>query len=236
MDLIQKNFYALVLFISSFPVSAATFLDLGAGLASGDFDTGVDTTSSHLTAKYGYFGTRYFFNAAIPYLNVDTDGLDQQSGLGDTVLEAGYIYRGNDNDFKLFPSVSIKLPTANEDDGLGTGESDLGIFLDGQKSCGPIVCTAGVGYIFIGDPAGIDFNNILQLNAGVYKPFRKSGLSAYLQYDSAMVDGRSDPVKFGAEWFYLMSLDTTFYVNGLVGLTDVAPDYGFHTGIVTWFW
>jgi hypothetical protein len=237
MHLPQKIVWILVLHLASTsPLIAATYLDLGAGVVNGDFDTGVNSTTSQLTAKYGYFGSRYFLSASMSYLNANTDGLDRQSGLGDTILEAGYIYRAKDNDFKLFPSVSIKLPTANEDDGLGTGESDLGVFLDGQKNCGPIVCTAGVGYIFIGEPAGMDLNNILQLTAGVYKGFQKAGLSTYVQYNSAMIDGRTDPVKFGAEWFYLMNLNTTFYVNGVVGLTDTAPDYGFHTGVVKWFW
>jgi hypothetical protein len=215
--------------------SARSYLDVGVGRVSGDFDTGITSTLDLIRVEYGYFGSEYFFDAATSFLNLDTEGLDQQSGMGDVVLEAGYIYRPQDSSLRLFPSMSVKLPTADENDGLGSGETDLGAFLDVHKTCGGIVCTAGLGYIFIGEPAGTDYNNVLRLSIGGFKAFQHAGLSAYLQYDSAMLDGATDPVKLGVDWFYLLNLKYAVYINSAAGLNESAPDYGIRTGIVRWF-
>jgi hypothetical protein len=225
-----------LLFMAILPDAAArSYLDVGAGRVSGDFDTGITSELDLIRVEYGYFGSQYFFNAAATYLNLETDGLDQQSGMGDVVLEAGAIYRPRESSLILFPSLSLKLPTADENDGLGSGEMDIGAFLDAHKNCGGIVCTAGLGYIFIGEPAGTDFNNVLRLSIGGFKAFQQAGLSAYLQYDSAMLDGATDPVKLGVDWFYLLNLKYAVYINSAAGLNSAAPDYGIRAGIVRWF-
>lgn len=214
---------------------ARSYLDVGVGQVRGDFDTGITSMLNAVKIEYGYFGSQYFFNAATSYLDLDTDGLEQQSGMGDVLLEAGYIYRSQDGGLRLLPSVSVKLPTADENKNLGSGETDLGFFLDAHKKCGNIVCTAGLGYIFIGEPVGVDLNNILQLSIGGFKAFQKTGLSAYVEYNSAILDGRDDPVKLGVDWFYLFSLKYAFYINGIAGLNNAAADYGIRSGIVMWF-
>lgn len=226
----------LLLFIIFLPSAAArTYLDVGGGQVSGDFGTGITSTLNAVRVEYGYFGSQYFFNAATSYLALDTDGLEQQTGMGDVLLEAGYIYRSRDNELRLLPSLSVKLPTADEDKNLGSGETDVGIFLDAHQNCGSLVCTAGAGYIVVGDPAGVDLHNILQLSIGGFKAFQKAGLSAYLEYNSAMLDGRSDPMKLGVDWFYLFSLKTGFYINSITGLNSAAPDYGIRSGVIIWF-
>lgn len=224
-----------IFFTCTSNAAGRTYLDLSVGQVSGDFDTGVNSTLNAVKVEYGYFGEQYFFDAAASYLNLDTDGLEQQNGMGDVLLEAGYIYRSQDYDLRLLPSVSVKLPTADENSNLGSGETDVGIFLDAYKKCGDIVCTAGLGYIFIGDPPGIDFNNVLQLSIGGFKAFQKAGLSTYLQYNSAILDGGTAPVELGVDWFYLLSLKHAFYINSILGLNSAAADYGIRTGFVIWF-
>ena len=227
--------FILLLFTPISNTTAQTYLDLGVGYVSGDYNTGINSSLSAVTAEFGYFGSEYFFSAATSYLNLDTDGLDQQKGMGDTFLEAGYIYRSQNNDLRLLPSVSVKLPTADETKNLGSGETDVGAFLDIYKKCGSIVCTVDLGYIFVGDPPGIDLNNILKLSVGGFVKFQKAGLTTYLQYSSAILDGRTDPVKLGMDWFYLFNLKTALYIDGIVGLNDAAPDYGIRSGIIYWF-
>lgn len=231
-------YFPVILLLSVITVPnavARSYLDVGVGQVSGDFDTGVTSTLNAVKLEYGYFGSQYFFNATTAYLSLDTDGLENQSGMGDVLLEAGYIYRAPDDDLRLLTSLSVKLPTADETKNLGSGETDVGAFLDVYKKCGSILCTAGLGYIFIGEPAGVDLNNILQLSIGGFKAFQKAGLSAYLEYNSAILDGRTDPLKLGIDWFYLFSLKTAFYIDGIAGLNNAAPDYGLRSGFVLWF-
>ena len=225
----------ILFFIPLSDVAAQNYLDLGVGYVSGDFNTGVNSNLSAVTAELGYFGSENFFSAATSYLNLDTDGLDQQKGMGDTYLEAGYIYRSQNNNLRLLPSVTVKLPTADETKNLGSGETDIGAFLDIYKKCGSIICTVDLGYIFVGDPPGIDYNNILKLSVGGFVKFQQAGVTTYIQYNSAILDGRTDPIKLGIDWFYLFNLKTALYIDGIAGLNDAAPDYGIRTGIIKWF-
>lgn len=57
-----------------------------------------------------------------------------QSGLGDLVLEAGYVLMTESSSIaRVRASSFIKLPTADEKKGLGTGEFDLGIGMQVSK-------------------------------------------------------------------------------------------------------
>jgi hypothetical protein len=214
---------------------AQTYLDLGIGRIEGDYDTGVNSSVDSFTARYGYFGTQYFANASLSLLHLDTEGLGSQTGLGDVVLQAGYIYRHPNNSLTVLPSLTIKLPSADENDGLGSGETDVGFFVDAVQRCGDISCSASIGYVVLGDPPGIDYENQAQINLGAVFTFQRSAINTYLQYQTALVKGFSDPISLGVNGFYILDLESTFYVDGLIGVNDSAPDYGLRTGIINWF-
>jgi len=214
---------------------AQSYLDVSVGRLEGTYDTGINSSVDSLTARYGYFGTDYFANISASWLHMDVEGLASQSGPGDVILGAGYIYHAPDQSYSVFPSFSIKIPTASDTDNLGSGETDVGFYVDGLHRCGAVTCSASMGYVVMGDPSGIDFENIVQLSAGVYKSFEQSALNVYLQYQTALIKGLTDPVSLGGNWFYIFNLQTSVYINGSVGLNDAAADYGIRTGIVQWF-
>lgn len=63
-----------------------------------------------------------------------TIGESPLSGLGDLVLEAGYVLMTESSSIARVRATSfIKLPTADEKKGLGTGEFDLGIGMQVSK-------------------------------------------------------------------------------------------------------
>lgn len=233
---LQKLLAFALLLVFAIPAKTGqTYVDIGLGHVKGSYETGIESSINSLRAELGYFGSEYFFNATTSYINLDTEGLSKESGIGDLYFGGGYTYRLQDEKLKIIPSLSLKIPTADENKNLGSGESDAGVFLDVYKDCGIMTCTAGMGYIFTGDPDGINYNNIAQLSLGGFTGFERSGITAYILYSSALLDEFGDPVKVGVDWFYLFSVETAFYINGIAGLNDAAPDFGLQTGLVKWF-
>jgi hypothetical protein len=65
-------------------------------------------------------------------------------------------------------SLDVKIPTADEDEGLGTGERDWGIGLSYVQPVSRSWQILGeAGYRFMGDPEGVDFDDRRRLAGGV---------------------------------------------------------------------
>ncbi len=77
-------------------------------------------------------------------------------GLGDIILKGGYdLLEEPEQPFNLSAVAKIKLPTANKDDGLGTGEFDEGVGLEASKRLDSRWTFLGdLYYTFIGSPLG----------------------------------------------------------------------------------
>lgn len=107
------------------------------------------------------------FSADLTYVKVEaTTG--NESGIGDTRLGAEYFIEKKGIIFK--GAVDLKLPTGDEDNGLGAGSTDLGFALTGRKREGDIGFNATAGYIIRGEgePNGfdIDYGNVITLVGG----------------------------------------------------------------------
>ncbi len=79
------------------------------------------------------------------------DTSESQSGLGDITLTAGYIILQESQTLPAVrPLIYLKFPTADEDEGLGTGEFDVGGGLGAVKWFGRWYTFAEGRYIFQG--------------------------------------------------------------------------------------
>jgi len=107
------------------------------------------------------------FSADLAYVNLEGPAGDE-SGIGDTRIGAEYFIEKEGIIFK--GAFDLKLPTGDEDVGLGLGSTDLGFAVSGRKRDGDIGFNATVGYILRGDakPNGVDvdYGNVLNLVGG----------------------------------------------------------------------
>lgn len=90
------------------------------------------------------------------------------SGIGD--LRAGFGYRlsgGGSQLHRIDLGLEAKVPTADETDGLGTGEWDLRLGASGQYRLWSASLFAGGGWTTYGDPPGLRLEDGLDLYAGV---------------------------------------------------------------------
>lgn len=227
---------ALVLLLAAGPAAAAGrgYLNLGGGFKTGDFGTPVRTSLGYVTATIGYASPTYDVSVSLPWLRL-SDGTTA-SGPGDVILRGGgLILPDQGSGLSLDGYGAVKLPTADETKGLGSGETDFGAFLGLHQRSGSYRISLLSGYIWTGDPPGADFRNTVLFGIGLAKIFLATQVAVSYVQRQAIVPGITDPREFHASAFHVLNRDYAVRASCLAGLNNGAPDYGFETGIVRWF-
>lgn len=219
----------------------------------GDFGTNEDTTITQLaeTLKYrradlGEVGL------TVPYLFRDGGGVtpgegararsqaipDEANGVGDLQLKGKY-YWLDESDSR--PSIDLtgrlKVPTASEDEGLGTGGMDVGMGTELVKRFGSLISLGDLELVLRDRPGGSTLHPVrVNYAVGVGYPIT-TRFTPYL-----FLDG-STPSRSGAEaplelmLYGVYTVTQTVSMNGflLTGLTDGSPDFGAGTGVTLKF-
>lgn len=218
---------------------------------------------SYLTGDYGQDNnTDIFYSAAsvkrylekgdvtltVPYLDISSDGAtfvggeveainggDGGSGLGDIILKGRY-YAVEQNG--LIPYIdlvgSIKFPTADEDEGLGTGETDFTCMVEFARRLknNNWIALGELGYTFVGEPSGYDVDNRYLYSAGLaYELNPKVTLSGYLDGRTAIFKSNDDPLSILLIGEYKFRPDLRFDTLLEFGLNDGAPDFSITIGL-----
>lgn len=208
--------------------------------AQGDYGTDVTQTLVALSALLGYRGARVEARVGVPYLwlsSEDATGATASTeGVGDTRLDARFLathQRG------AWPALSVlaalKLPTADEAEGLGTGETDVtaGAGLDAFLSRS-VFWFLDADYTWIGDPPGLELRDSMRTAAGggVYLG-PTLVLSAALEHRGAIYPDEPDAQELSVA---LARLGTLGWQAALVaGLSDGAPDASATVGVTAAF-
>lgn len=156
------------------------------------------------------------------------------SGLGDMILRGRYYLI---EESSVVPLVAVtgrvKLPTADADRGLGTGEFDEGAGVELIKTLGDRwLAYLDGGYNLIGDAPGTNFNNQWWYDVGVgYDVTESLHMSVFYEEYRALVNTVNNARDVLAVANYIV--DDTVHLTGslLVGLSNGAPNYGFGGGV-----
>lgn len=220
-------------------------LTLGAGLhhSDGDYGTPVSTEITSLAFTARYDSAQWSLKATLPWIRVSGSagvvpgvgrvggGLVAEtsaSGLGDIVLSATHkTYYDAAQQVGLDLTGRVKLGTADETEGLGTGEHDFGFQADAFKSFGQFTGFVGLGYTVFGDPPGLPLRNVFNATFGAtYRIDERNTLG--LAYDE-----RDRVVRGGAELSEVTLFWTSQLTRGwksqayfLAGMEDGSPDWG----------
>jgi outer membrane putative beta-barrel porin/alpha-amylase len=230
--------------IGMFPVTAWTaegrgYLDISGGHKTGDFGTATKSDLYYFSPALGFVTSRYDVSVTIPYLFLTDKSAGQtatEEGTGDIILRGGLAFvPETENGFSLSGSLAVKVPTADENKGLGTGEPDYGGFLGLRKRIGQNRFALSAGYIKVGDPAGIDFNDVSVYDAGYSRIFTRTELSAWYEGRRSIIPGAKNPREINVGFFHILNLDYSIKGSSFVGLNKGGPDFGLNLGIVRWF-
>lgn len=223
-----------------------------------NYDTGKYGTSERTDSVYIPFTLKRYYDdydlsVTVPYLSLSSTGLvtwvggkpvrgtsrtrtaanSDEAGLGDILLRGAYaLMREEPDTFALALAGKLKLPTADEDKGLGTGEADIGAGLEFAKTVAPGWTFLADGYYtIIGEPAGAEFNNQLALDLGFYRELSGTlGLTVLLEAQSAIVDGNDGPRSLSGTLSHSASENTKLTAGLNIGLSDGSPDAGVSIG------
>lgn len=150
------------------------------------------------------------------------------SGLGDLVATGTYnVYQDMVNGRLLDLTGKVKFATADDTNGLGTGKNDFSIQTDAVKQIGSWALFGSLGWLKMGDPAGIDFKNTWfgSMGAG-YGLNAATQLGAVYETRQRLIDGGSKLSQLMA--FASYKLAPTYTLQGYVikGFSDGSPDWG----------
>jgi len=233
------------LFALGVQAQEASPLTLGAGLhySSGDYGTGSTTRITALAATARFETGPWVYRATLPYLRIDGESAvipgvgavrggssrRTESGLGDLVLGATYAaYYDPASTLGLDLTAKLKLATADEAKGLGTGEHDMVFLAELYRTFERLTGFGGIGYHILGDAPGQPLDNVWSASVGATYQLDErdsAGLS---------LDGRERVVPGGARQreltgFFMRKLDRLWKAQAyaLIGLADGSPDWGF---------
>jgi len=224
---------------------------LGAGLhySTGDYGAGSDTEITSLAFTAQRETGPWRLKLTVPYLEVTGPGTvipgvgnvansnprrrggggaasGSASGLGDIVGSATYGFLGG-RDFALDGTARVKLPTADADQGLGTGETDIGFQVDAYQTIDRLTPFIGIGYTIFGSSSFVNLDDAMNYTVGAsYRLDERdsAGLS---------LDGRERVSAASAEQRELIAFWTRRFTGPwraqlyfLKGFADGSPDWG----------
>lgn len=219
---------------------------VGLDYTTGDYGQSEDTDMLALAFSAKYETGRWTYRASLPYIHVtgpanvvvsDSGGVlvgpgtartRTDHGLGDLVLGAAYLaIYGADAPFLLEVGGKVKLPTADEDKGLGTGETDWSIQADAFKQYGLYTPFATLGYRFYGDPPGINLRNVLYGSIGTtYRLADGNTVGAAYDFRDATVRGGDELSELSLFLTRKLTPSWQMQLYGVLGFSDASPDAG----------
>ena len=219
----------------------ATGIDFTSGTYGGDVD--IEDTYVPLTATADY--RRFALRLTVPYLSVtapegtvfDPGGeplpgsgaLTTESGLGDIIGSVTFYDVINSERLGLAMDLTgkVKIATADEDKGLGTGENDYSAQADIYKFIDDFTLLGSVGYKFRGDPAGLDLNDVFTASlGGIYKFTSDVKGGLFFDYRESSISGSDSVQELSAFVSRRVGVNWRLQVYGLTGFTDSSPDWG----------
>lgn len=169
-------------------------------------------------------------------LGAAAEGADAEpssaSGLGDLRLAASYrLAGGGAKLYRLDLGAAVKVPTADEEEGLGTGETDVRLGVSGEYRFWSLTLFGGLGYNWMGDPAGLELEDVPDVYVGLESlPLGDRVLiSGWLEGHPEIEPGTGDYAAVGVGARTLGRV--RFELLAAAGLTDASEDFSIALGV-----
>ena len=215
---------------------------------TGDYGEDDDTDIFYTAGTIKRYLDKGDVTLTIPYIDISDDGVtfidggaeavagvSGGSGLGDIILKGRYYAVEQDGPLPYIDLVgSIKFPTADEDKGLGTGETDFTVMAEFARRLedDAWIVLGELGYTFVGEPSGYDADNRWLYSVGLaYEVDPKVTVSGYLDRRTAIFKGNDDPLSILMIGEYKFRPDLRLDTMLELGLNDGAPDFAITFGI-----
>lgn len=220
-------------------------LSAGAGVdySEGNYGTGSETKILSIPFMARYDRDPWKLKLTVPYLRVSGEGdvipgigrtnrgrrgEATESGIGDTVLAATYgaLYDAG-SQFGLDLTAKLKLPTGDEQRGLGTGSVDQTAQVELYKSIDRLTAFGTVGYTNFGDSDVVELKNAFHYELGALTRLNQiDSVGASLYGRQRVVEGGEPQRELTMFWNRRVAKAQRLQAYFLVGLADGSPDVG----------
>lgn len=231
------------LLLASAAFAADGELSAGAGIdySKGDYGTGSETKILSIPFMARYDLDPWKFKLTVPYLRItgpgnvipgvgrtnrSQGGERTESGIGDTVFAGtfGGLY-SKESQFGLDLTAKLKLPTGDENRGLGTGSTDETFQVEPYKAIGGLTVFGTLGYTFFGHSDVVELKNgyLVEIGAST-KLDATDSVGASLYGRQRVVEGGSPQRELTVFWNRRVAKAQRLQAYFLVGLADGSPD------------
>ena len=219
---------------------------IGSEYASGSYYSNNSVEEMYVPFTISYGSGSVGYRLTVPYLyirapvsTIITNSQEQAavgqgpittvSGLGDIVAGITFydLYVNKSLDVVVDVTAKVKIGTADDIKGLGTGENDYSLQTNLYKFFDIYYLNASFGYKFRGDPSGLDLNDVWFGSLGAsyrFSPSTRAGI-AYDYQESSFEAG--DAVQ-EVIVFVSHKLDNSWGIQfyTFTGFSDSSPDWG----------
>ncbi|MFH1528103.1 MAG: hypothetical protein ABIG69_15970 [Bacteroidota bacterium] len=158
----------------------------------------------------------------------------QDFGLGDLYGYFDYkIFSNYEDELDVLINARIKIPTASTYMNVGTGEYDFGTSISIRKSWQNFISVIDLGYLKIGDPNGITYQDPFTYGIGIGRFFNYGEYSFLLYYTgyTKIVEVYDAPQQLSLGLNYRASKNIIISAIGSEGIGNFAPDFSLSGGI-----
>lgn len=214
----------------------------GAEYSTGDYGSPADTEVFYEFVSARYTNAPWSFKVTVPFLQVDgpasvagdegevelLPGVDRSaSGIGDVSLSTTYTIAWKPERTYLDLIGRVRLPTGDEDKGLGSGETDFIAIAGLTKDFDDVSVFVEAGRRFLGRSATRPRQDGWLVSAGVSAPVGGgTEIGAAIDWREASYDGQPDPAEVSASVRFNLSNDVRMNVYAFAGLSNGSPDAG----------
>lgn len=219
---------------------------VGVEYTTGNYGGETSIDEVYIPINFAYDARRVSVRLTVPYLSVQApegtvvegpDGeqiigegpVTTEGGIGDVIaaLTVYDVLSLDDGGFVMDLTGEVKFGTADEDKGLGTGQTDYSVQADVFRFLGRFTAIGSAGYMFRGDPADVDLENAFFAAAGgAWSVSERTRLGIFYDYQEASVSG-NDAMQELAATFSSRPGENS-WLSGYVttGFSDSSPDWG----------
>lgn len=239
--------FVLPLLLAGMPLRSQEvlpYLEAGVGQKQGDFGSPVQSTLGMAYATYGAATTRWDASLTVPYFSLNREGgglSAQDHGIGDVLARGAYRFLPeNEGGWSLDGMGAVKLPTASDTKGLGTGRTDAGGFLALHQRLGSFQWTLLGGWVQ--GVSSYQTSTVGNLTSGAYE----AGLGGAWYIDrtrwglsfearGAAFQGTPGAREISADVFHLFSTKWGMKAVVTAGLTDGGPKRSVGVAVIRYF-
>lgn len=151
-----------------------------------------------------------------------------ESGLGDVVASATMrdVWTSRDGGLAVDLTGRVKLPTAEEKTGLGTGETDFTVQADAYRFLDSVTLMGSLGYVLRGDPDDYSLDDgVIAMVGATSRATQGLRTGLFIEYRQAGYATNDDRLEIlGSLGWSIEAWRIGTYA--LAGLSDSSPDWG----------